>query len=150
MAQVIKSGDPKNPQQQSKMFWDVLRKHLAIFGEHYRQPISELSVIAYAEDLVSLTPEQLDAACSHARKTSEFMPVSAVILRAHGELEAMNRAQRDRSQYSGPPLEWDPKLEAERLERKAKWERQVADVQKEKSKDLNTQKRELREKGWLQ
>lgn len=45
-------------------------------------------MIAYAEDLVGLTPEQLDAACTKARQTSEFMPVSAAILKAHQDLQA--------------------------------------------------------------
>src|SRR5208283_1077046 len=72
----------KKAQQQSTQFWTVLRKHLALFSEHYRQPITELSVIAYAEDLQSLSPEELDRACVEARRSSEFMPVSATILSA--------------------------------------------------------------------
>ncbi len=146
---VTKSGERNLQQQQSKQFWDVLKKHLAIFGEHYRQPISELSVIAYAEDLVTLTPEQLDAACVRARQTSEFMPVSAAILKTHSELESAKSAQFDRSQYSGPTLDWNPELEHERLERKAQWERQLANSSKA-GKSFDEQKQELRDKGWLQ
>jgi hypothetical protein len=122
--------------------------------------------MAYAEDLVSLTPEQLDAACVKARQTSEFMPVSAAILRAHSELEAARRSEVDRSQYLGPALQWDDKLEQERLERKAEWERQLASGEVKQSptpepvkprpfaatrhaKSFEQQKQELREKGWL-
>lgn len=163
---VIKRDERSQQQQQSKMFWDVLKKHLAIFGEHYRQPISELSVMAYAEDLVNLTPEQLDAACVKARQTSEFMPVSAAILRSHNELEAERQSAVDRSQYLGPALEWDPKLEQERLDRKAEWERQLASGEVKPSpepepakrklfaatrhaKSLEQQKQELRARGWI-
>jgi hypothetical protein len=57
-----------------------------VFSEHYRQPVSELSVIAYAEDLADLTAEQLDAACVEARRTSQFLPVSATIRAAHEKM----------------------------------------------------------------
>ena len=92
------NGEAKKPPQQSPQFWDVLKKHLAIFTEHYRQPMSELSVVAYAEDLRDLTPEQLDAACIEARRTSEFMPVSATIR------NCLSRLQGPEQVYLGPPL----------------------------------------------
>lgn len=153
----------ENPQQRSTRFLAVLRKHLAIFTEHYRQPVSELSVIAYAEDLQKLTPEELDAACVLARQSSEFMPVSAAILRAHKELLNSNAGE-----FLGPRLDWNPELEKERLERKLLFEKALAngEVETEKptpiqpkkrqlgaihpAKSLEEQKRELREKGWLQ
>jgi hypothetical protein len=69
-----------------------------VFTEHYRQPVSELSVIAYAEDLADLTAEQLDEACKEARRTSEFMPVSATIRAAHEKMRATG------SIYLGPPM----------------------------------------------
>lgn len=86
---------------------DVLRKHLAIFGEHYRQPITELSVAVYAEDLADLTPEQLNAACIEARRTSEFMPVSATIR------NCLSRLRCSAHVYLGPPLIEYPEVTAE-------------------------------------
>jgi hypothetical protein len=69
-----------------------------VFSEHYRQPISELSVMAYAEDLADLTAEQLDAACVEARRTSEFMPVSATIRAAHEKMRTTGTI------FLGPPM----------------------------------------------
>jgi hypothetical protein len=83
-----------------------------VFSEHYRQPVSELSVIAYAEDLADLTAEQLNAACTEARRTSEFMPVSATIRAAHEKGRKKNE-----NIYLGPPLlEYTEKLTAEERE----------------------------------
>lgn len=87
-----------------------MKKHLAILSEHYRQPISELSVIAYAEDLSGLTAQQLDGACQRARRTSEFMPVSAAILKAHEELQGSRG-----DEYLGVPLiEYPPVTQEDR------------------------------------
>ena len=103
-------GEVKNRPKPSTKLWDVLRKHLAVFSEHYRQPVSELSVIAYAEDLADLTAEQLDAACNEARRTSEFMPVSATIRAAHEK-----RRKRNETIYLGPPMLTYPEVsQAER------------------------------------
>ena len=105
-------GEGGKTQPHKKEFLDLLRKHLAIFGEHYRQRISELSLIAYAEDLSGLTPQELDAACRHARRTSEFMPVSAAILKAHEEIRESHREG-----YLGVPLlEYSPVTQEERDE----------------------------------
>ncbi len=104
------NGEAKKPRQQSAWFWAVLRKHLAIFTEHYRQPMSELSVLAYAEDLSDLSPEQLDAACIEARRTSEFMPVSATIR------NCLSQARRAAPIYLGPPLLKYPEVTAEERE----------------------------------
>jgi hypothetical protein len=136
----------------------VLRKHLAIFGEHYRQPMSELSVLAYAEDLADLTPEQLDAACIEARRTSEFMPVSATIR------NCLSRIHGSGQVYLGPPLLEYPEITAE--------EREAALVYSEELKEklgppeprpgrkaltvrpsvlsVEQQKEELRKRGFLQ
>jgi hypothetical protein len=54
--------------------------------------------MAYAEDLADLTAEQLDAACKEARRTSEFMPVSATIRAAHEKMRATGTI------YLGPPM----------------------------------------------
>ena len=55
-------------------------------------------MIAYAEDLADLTAEQLDAACKEARRTSEFMPVSAAIRAAHEKMRTTGTV------FLGPPL----------------------------------------------
>ena len=104
------NGEAKKPPQQSARFWTVLRKHLAIFTEHYRQPMSELSVLAYAEDLSDLTPDQLDAACIEARRTSEFMPVSATIR------NCLSKIRTSEQVFLGPPLLEYPEITAEERE----------------------------------
>jgi hypothetical protein len=143
---------------QSREFWTVLKKHLAILSEHYRQPISELSVIAYAEDLSGLTPDQLDAACQRARQISEFMPVSAAILQAHRELQASHRQE-----YLGVPLlEYPPVTQEERdaaleYSEKLKTLLGAPEPKPEKKKltarpsllSIDEQKRILKAKGWL-
>jgi len=95
---------PKNEVEKrlkrSTEWWTVFKKHLALFSEHYRQPISELSTMVYAEDLAGLSWQDLDAACVHARQNSEFMPTSATILKAHAELSS----SRAPAEYLGPPL----------------------------------------------
>jgi hypothetical protein len=74
------NGASKTPSPSTE-FLAILKKHLAMFGELYRQRVSDLAIAAYAQDLMGLTPQQLDAACLQARRTSEFMPTSATILR---------------------------------------------------------------------
>jgi hypothetical protein len=78
-------------------------------------------VLAYAEDLKTLTPHDLDVACVRARQSSEFMPVTAAILKAHRELQDAGREE-----YLGPKMEWDPELERQRKERADKFQRQLA------------------------
>jgi hypothetical protein len=139
-----------------------LKKHLAIFTEHYRQPVSELSVIAYAEDLSKLTAEQLDAACIRARQSSEFMPVSAAVLKAHEELRSQQ--MEDRSSYLGPPMIDYPEISQEEREDALKFSEELKKalgpryiVQEVKNKitvrpstlSIDEQKRKLREKGFL-
>jgi hypothetical protein len=72
--------------------------------------MSELSVLAYAEDLSELSPEQLDAACIEARRTSEFMPVSATIRNCPSKIRSAEPV------YSGPPLLEYPDITAEERE----------------------------------
>ena len=67
-------------------------------------------MIAYAEDLADLTPCQLDAACVEARRTSEFMPVSATIR------NCLSRIRSAEPVYLGPPLLEYPKVTAEERE----------------------------------
>jgi hypothetical protein len=69
--------------------------------------VSELSTLAYVEDLCDLTPAELDAACVHARQNSEFIPVSAAILEAHREL---TKSARD---FLGPRLVEYPEVSQE-------------------------------------
>jgi hypothetical protein len=153
-----RSGEAKRTQPQSTQFADALRKNLAILGEHYRQPITKLSVIAYAEDLRGLTPAELDAACVRARQTSEFMPVSAAILKAHREIQESRRGE-----FLGVPLiEYPPITQEERNEALAfseelKKKLGAAPTKPEKRSvpvrpslhSLEEQKRILREKGFL-
>lgn len=135
----------------------MLRKHLAIFGEHYRQPITELSVLAYAEDLADLTPEQLNAACIEARRTSEFMPVSATIRNCFSKLRSSEPL------YLGPPLLQYPDITAEEREEALKFSEELKKKlgppsQKSEQPKLTVrpsllsieeQKKILREKGLL-
>ncbi len=72
--------------------------------------MSELSVLAYAEDLADFTPEQLDAACIEARRTSEFMPVSATIRNCLSKIRSAEPV------YLGPPLLKYPEISAEERE----------------------------------
>src|SRR5262249_1743362 len=109
---LTKSAASEQPQPSTK-FWDVLRRQLAILSEHYRQPITERSVMAYAQDLSGLTPDRLEAACVHARRSSEFLPVSAAILKADRELEVHAIG----GEYLGPRLlEYPSVTEEERAE----------------------------------
>jgi len=48
---------------------------------------------------MDLTPEQLEAACLEARRTSEFMPVSATIRAAHEKMRSTGEMN-----YLGPPM----------------------------------------------
>jgi hypothetical protein len=152
------NGEAKNPHQQSARFWTVLRKHLAIFTEHYRQPMSELSVLAYAEDLSDLSPEQLDAACIEARRTSEFMPVSAMIRKCLSKIRSAAPV------YLGLPLLKYPEITAEEREAalvfseelknklgppESKPERKTLTV-RPSMLALEEQKAELRKRGYLQ
>jgi hypothetical protein len=51
----------------SAAFSRALKSWLALFSEHYRQEISELSAVGYLEGLGDLTAAQLDLACAEAR-----------------------------------------------------------------------------------
>lgn len=135
----------------------MLRKHLAIFGEHYRQPITELSVAAYAEDLADLTPERLDAACTEARRTSEFMPVSATIRNCLSKIRSAEPV------YLGPRLLGYPEVSQEEREEALKFSEELKkkigppSQKSERPKltvrpsllSLDEQKRVLRERGLL-
>src|SRR6266404_1972145 len=106
----LQKREAENPPKLSKTFLDVLKRNLAVFAEHYRQPISELSTIAYRDDLADLTPAELEAACIHARKTSEFMPTSAAVLKAHEELCGSGQEE-----YLGvPQIDYPPVTQEER------------------------------------
>jgi hypothetical protein len=152
------NGEAKKPLQQSARFWAVLKKHLAIFTEHYRQPMSELSVLAYAEDLSDLSPELLDAACIEARRISEFMPVSATIR------NCLPKIRSSEPVFLGPPFLDYPEVTAEEREAalvfseelkkklrppEPKPERKTPTV-RPSILSLKEQKEELRKRGYLQ
>lgn len=67
-----------------------------MFTEHYRQPVSELSAVAYVEGLSDLTAQQLDSACGACLRACRFMPTVADI-----------RAQISQADAAGQQLEWD-------------------------------------------
>ena len=138
----------KKAQQQSTQFWTVLRKHLALLSEHYRQPITELSVIAYAEDLQSLSPEELDRACVEARRSSEFMPVSATIL------SASRKPRGNEILLSGPRQLAYPEVTQEEREDALKFSAALRDALKittpvRQGLTIEEQKEILRKKGYL-
>jgi hypothetical protein len=154
---VLQNSEARKPQMQSKAFLDVLRKHLASFAEHYRQPITELSVLCYAEDLADLTPNQLDAACIEARRTSEFMPVSATIR------NCLSKIRSSEPVYLGPRLLKYPEITAEEREAalvfseelkkklgppESKLGRKTLTV-RPSSLSIDQQKQELRKLGYL-
>jgi len=155
------SNEVRKQRKRSTEWWTVFKKHLALFAEHYRQPINELSTIVYAEDLRNLTPAELDAACIRARQTSEYMPVSAAILKAHGELTAIRREG-----YLGPPLLAYPEVSEEEraaaLEFSDALRKQLAPIRSPKppeqkkltiilpsTRSIEEQKAELRRRGFL-
>ena len=146
------AGSQQTP---SIQFLDVLRKHLAIYAEHYRQPISELSVLAYAQDLKMLSPQTLDEACVKARQTSGFMPVSAKIL------ECAKDSARIAETFLGPPLLEYGEKSAEEIAFNEKWRKYYAEnplpekpeVSKlrpqQSTMTIEEQKAELRRRGLL-
>ncbi len=69
----------------SAAFSQVLKNWLALFSEHYRQEISELSAVAYLEGLADLTAAQLNLACAEALRTCRFLPNVADIRAALAE-----------------------------------------------------------------
>ncbi len=77
--------------------------------------MSELSVLAYAEDLSDLSPEQLEAACIEARRTSEFMPVSATIRNCLSKIRSATPV------FLGPPLLAYPEISQEEREEALKF-----------------------------
>lgn len=87
---------------------------MAIFVEHYRQPISELSTLAFYEGLKDLSPREMEAACQEALRTSEFMPVVATIRQS---LERVRASRADREEYAGVPLLTYPEVSQEERER---------------------------------
>jgi hypothetical protein len=114
--------------------------------------------MAYAEDLADLTPEQLDAACIEARRTSEFMPVSATIR------NCLSRIRNTEPLYLGPPLLEYPEITAEEREAALVFSEELKKKlgppePKPKGKTLTVrpstlsieqQKEELKKRGYLQ
>lgn len=91
-----------------------------MLSEHYHREVSELSVIAYAQDLAHLTPEELDAAIVEARRTSEYMPVSATIRAAHEKMRSTGE-----NTYLGPPLLHYPEITPEEREEALKFSQKL-------------------------
>jgi hypothetical protein len=61
----------------------MLKKWLAIFAEHYRQGLTELSALAYQAGMadLDLSPEDVDAGCLSALQMAEFMPTVSMLRR---------------------------------------------------------------------
>jgi hypothetical protein len=115
--------------------------------------------VTYAEALGDLTAEQLEYGCAQTSKEMEQFPKPGHIRRHAENLHA---------EFLGPKLDWNPRLEQERLLRKAEWERQLASGEVTQTneleppkpakphgatrhaKSIEQQKQELREEGWLQ
>lgn len=83
--QLARPSDAASPPAPSAAFSRALKSWLALFSEHYRQEISELSALGYLEGLADLTAAQLDLACAEALRSSRFLPTVADIRAALGE-----------------------------------------------------------------
>ncbi|HXJ05019.1 MAG TPA: hypothetical protein VNH65_07965 [Candidatus Acidoferrum sp.] len=103
-------------------FQTVLARWLARFGEHYRQPTSDISIECYRELLSDLKPAQLDAACRRAMQTSEYMPTVATIRNAHRKLESIEETRSTFIRYP-EVTDQDRKLSQEE-------EAQIAEIKK--------------------
>jgi hypothetical protein len=117
----------------SMKFSQTLKRWLAVFSEHYRQPISKVSAVAYGEALCDLTPGQLDMACREAMRTSEFMPVAATIRNA---LENMDSGE----QFLGPRQENYPPVTDEDRAEGVKFFEAFREMVEKKEADINTAK----------
>ncbi len=104
---LLRSNEADKPQPLSTECLEPLKKWLAVFGEHFRQPISELSAVAYQVGMEGLdcSPEDIEAGCIEALKESEFMPTVAQIRRLSG-LARLQRQIRgmDQTKEESSPL----------------------------------------------
>ena len=125
---------------------------------------SKPQLAVYVEALIDLGTEALEYGCAEATRMAERFPWPGHIRKA----AAGYRAPEDRSEFLGArALDWSPELEKERIERKILFERALAsgEIQQEPPKpevpkkinyvrrgfkSIEEQKKELREKGYLQ
>ncbi len=81
-----------------------LREWLAVFSEHYRQEISELSAVGYLRGLADLTATQLEIACGEALRSCRFLPTVGEIRAALAEARLRGipgpRVERDRDRVA--------------------------------------------------
>lgn len=155
------SGAVEKTQRPFKSFSVVLMEWLARFGEIYRQPLSPLAVKTYEENLSDLSAEQLDAACRHALRISEFMPTVATIRKSFNEISYDEQRHERPAYLDEPPLSEEEREEALRFSKKLKdaltdskgtamqqrKKRRIAPRQSTLS--LEEQKKILREKGFI-
>jgi len=66
--------ETNGPQPPSREFLDSLQKWLALFVAHFRQELTELSVVAYQIGLQDLTVAALNRGCERALKECDFFP----------------------------------------------------------------------------
>jgi hypothetical protein len=163
-----KNADNENRKKRLAQLVTVLERYFLkwnLLPGSNQVTIGQMAV--YAEALIDLSPEAVEFGCAEATKVAERFPWPGHIRKgAEGY-----RAAQDRSGYLGPALDWNPELEKERLERKAAFERGLADeefldrklererVEQAEQKPANPmrrgfrsieeQKAELRVKGYL-
>ena len=59
----------------------LIREWLALVSEHYRQEVTELSVVAYLTGLNDLLPEEIERGFSESLRRCSFMPTVADVIR---------------------------------------------------------------------
>lgn len=117
----------------------------------------------YLEAFDDFSPEKLEYGCRESTRTAKQFPKPGHIR----EAAEGYRPKGDRSEYSGPALEWDPELERERQARERSFKAAVARGEEKpwtppepvphgerfkiapSTKSLEEQKEELRKKGFL-
>jgi hypothetical protein len=154
----MKNEVTRPPARSVESFQTVLTRWLVTFGEHYRQPLSEVSVACYRDNLSDLNPEELDAACRRALWTSEFMPTVATIRNALRSSETTPRTLIQYPEVSPAEREISPELQkaVDDLKQKLRVDEPVKKSQSVKKitpmsspRPIEEQKAELRRRGWL-
>lgn len=126
--------------------------------------VTQLQILSYVEALDDLTPEEVEIGCREAGRTAEQFPKPGHIRKAL--LSSEKPEKPPAMPLLGPPLDWNPALERERIERQKLFKYSLTmggETSKEKEsvlgqpkriayppKSLEQQKEELRGKGWIQ
>ena len=107
-------SDAAPPPAPSAAFSRALKNWLAVFSEHYRQEVSELSAMAYRQGLADLTAVQLDLACAEALRSCRFLPTVADIRAALAEARRRIRPLPPAAGTGGSPQSGTPAAEPEK------------------------------------